>query len=202
MTEDRDFYRHAGVSIRRSLGAVRFQRQERARLQGGSTLTQQLVKNLYLSPGDGRWRRKADRGGPGRDPRRAVFQGRDLRGVLERDLPRPVRLGRGQRGRGGGAPLLRQGGERPRPGRVGDDRRDDQGAQRLFAAPQRRPGEAEAGPRPAADARGEEDRRRRSGEGAGAQPVVCSSRARSRAPTPRTSWTSSRASSRRASASR
>jgi penicillin-binding protein 1B len=49
VTEDRDFYRHAGVSVRRSLGAVLSNVKNRA-TQGGSTLTQQLVKNLYLSP--------------------------------------------------------------------------------------------------------------------------------------------------------
>ncbi|HTO87356.1 MAG TPA: PBP1A family penicillin-binding protein [Thermoanaerobaculia bacterium] len=49
VTEDRDFYRHAGVSLRRSLGAVISNLKGGAK-QGGSTLTQQLVKNLYLSP--------------------------------------------------------------------------------------------------------------------------------------------------------
>jgi penicillin-binding protein 1B len=48
-TEDRDFYRHAGVSIRRSFGAV-ISNLRGGSTQGGSTLTQQLVKNLYLSP--------------------------------------------------------------------------------------------------------------------------------------------------------
>ena len=49
VTEDRDFYRHAGISIRRSVGAV-LSNVRRGGMQGGSTLTQQLVKNLYLSP--------------------------------------------------------------------------------------------------------------------------------------------------------
>ncbi|MGH9366448.1 MAG: PBP1A family penicillin-binding protein [Thermoanaerobaculia bacterium] len=49
VTEDRDFYRHAGVSIRRSIGAV-LSNLKGGATQGGSTLTQQLVKNLYLSP--------------------------------------------------------------------------------------------------------------------------------------------------------
>jgi penicillin-binding protein 1B len=49
VTEDRDFYRHPGVSIKRSLGAL-VATVGRGSLQGGSTLTQQLVKNLYLSP--------------------------------------------------------------------------------------------------------------------------------------------------------
>jgi len=49
VTEDRDFYRHAGISIKRSLGAV-VSNLKGGAVQGGSTLTQQLVKNLYLSP--------------------------------------------------------------------------------------------------------------------------------------------------------
>ena len=49
VTEDRDFYRHAGVSVRRSIGAVLANARNKG-TQGGSTLTQQLVKNLYLSP--------------------------------------------------------------------------------------------------------------------------------------------------------
>ncbi len=49
VTEDRDFYRHTGVSVRRLLGAV-FKTMTGGMMQGGSTLTQQLVKNLYLSP--------------------------------------------------------------------------------------------------------------------------------------------------------
>jgi penicillin-binding protein 1B len=49
VTEDRDFYRHSGVSVRRLFGAV-FATLRGGMRQGGSTLTQQLVKNLYLSP--------------------------------------------------------------------------------------------------------------------------------------------------------
>jgi penicillin-binding protein 1B len=50
VTEDRDFYRHAGVSIKRTFGAVFANVRHGSASQGGSTLTQQLVKNLYLSP--------------------------------------------------------------------------------------------------------------------------------------------------------
>ena len=49
-TEDRDFYTHAGLSFRRLAGAV-FQSVTRRRsVRGTSTLTQQLVKNLFLTP--------------------------------------------------------------------------------------------------------------------------------------------------------
>jgi penicillin-binding protein 1B len=49
VTEDRDFYRHSGVSVRRAFGAL-LATMRGGMKQGGSTLTQQLVKNLYLSP--------------------------------------------------------------------------------------------------------------------------------------------------------
>ncbi len=58
VTEDRDFYRHSGVSVRRFLGAL-FATLTGGMKQGGSTLTQQLVKNLYLSP-ERTLRRKAN----------------------------------------------------------------------------------------------------------------------------------------------
>lgn len=48
--EDRDFFRHGGVSFHRILGALWADLRHGSASQGGSTLTQQLVKNLYLSP--------------------------------------------------------------------------------------------------------------------------------------------------------
>lgn len=47
--EDHDFYRHPGFSIKgiaRAAGAILFQHQ----IQGGSTITQQLIKSALLSP--------------------------------------------------------------------------------------------------------------------------------------------------------
>ncbi len=48
-TEDRNFYQHHGVSIRGTARAV-VSNLTGGKRQGGSTLTQQLVKNFYLSP--------------------------------------------------------------------------------------------------------------------------------------------------------
>ncbi|MBK9088688.1 MAG: PBP1A family penicillin-binding protein [Holophagales bacterium] len=49
-TEDRDFFTHAGLSPKRLVGAV-LQSVVRGRsVRGTSTLTQQLVKNLFLTP--------------------------------------------------------------------------------------------------------------------------------------------------------
>jgi penicillin-binding protein 1B len=48
-TEDKRFYQHQGVSIRGIARAVYTDLRNQALVVGGSTLTQQLVKNLYLS---------------------------------------------------------------------------------------------------------------------------------------------------------
>jgi len=48
-TEDRDFYRHFGVSLRGVARAIWVNLQAGDMVQGGSTITQQLVKNFYLS---------------------------------------------------------------------------------------------------------------------------------------------------------
>jgi penicillin-binding protein 1B len=48
-TEDKSFYSHEGISLRGIAGALRKDLQTKSFSAGGSTLTQQLVKNLYLS---------------------------------------------------------------------------------------------------------------------------------------------------------
>ncbi|MBV9494475.1 MAG: PBP1A family penicillin-binding protein [Acidobacteria bacterium] len=57
-TEDHGFYSHHGVSIRGILRAAVTNLRQHAITIGGSTLTQQLVKNLYLNP-ERTWSRKA-----------------------------------------------------------------------------------------------------------------------------------------------
>jgi penicillin-binding protein 1B len=57
-TEDRNFYRHEGISIRGILRAAYQDIRQKSLSAGGSTLTQQLVKNLYLTP-ERTFRRKA-----------------------------------------------------------------------------------------------------------------------------------------------
>lgn len=47
--EDKDFYRHGGFAVRGIIRAVR-ETALRHRLQGGSTITQQLIKSALLSP--------------------------------------------------------------------------------------------------------------------------------------------------------
>jgi penicillin-binding protein 1B len=56
-TEDKGFRHHPGISVRGTLGALLDDLRAGAMTRGGSTLTQQLVKNLYLNP-ERTWRRK------------------------------------------------------------------------------------------------------------------------------------------------
>lgn len=48
-TEDRDFYQHHGISLRGLARAVLADLRAGELVQGGSTITQQLVKNFYLT---------------------------------------------------------------------------------------------------------------------------------------------------------
>lgn len=58
-TEDKDFYRHWGVNVWRIAGAAYRDIESRGKVQGASTLTMQLARNLFLSP-DRSFRRKIE----------------------------------------------------------------------------------------------------------------------------------------------
>jgi penicillin-binding protein 1A len=49
-TEDKDFYRHLGVNVWRIAGAAYRDIESGGKVQGASTLTMQLARNLFLSP--------------------------------------------------------------------------------------------------------------------------------------------------------
>ncbi|MGD9799730.1 MAG: PBP1A family penicillin-binding protein [Parvularculaceae bacterium] len=49
-TEDRRFYEHRGVDLRGTTRAFITNLKSKGRVEGGSTITQQLAKNLFLSP--------------------------------------------------------------------------------------------------------------------------------------------------------
>ena len=48
--EDKDFYRHSGINFWRIVGAAYRDIRSGGRVQGASTLTMQLARNLFLSP--------------------------------------------------------------------------------------------------------------------------------------------------------
>jgi penicillin-binding protein 1A len=48
--EDKDFYRHSGINIWRIVGAAYHDIESGGKVQGASTLTMQLARNLFLSP--------------------------------------------------------------------------------------------------------------------------------------------------------
>jgi len=50
VAEDNDFYEHKGVDVDALKEAIRRDWERKKLTQGGSTITQQLAKNLYLSP--------------------------------------------------------------------------------------------------------------------------------------------------------
>src|SRR4051795_3537229 len=56
-TEDKNFYHHQGISIRGTLGALVTDIRNKNITHGGSTLTQQLIKNFFLNP-ERSWGRK------------------------------------------------------------------------------------------------------------------------------------------------
>ena len=48
--EDKDFYRHSGINVWRIAGAAYRDIESGGKVQGASTLTMQLARNLFLSP--------------------------------------------------------------------------------------------------------------------------------------------------------
>jgi penicillin-binding protein 1A len=49
-TEDKDFFRHSGINVWRIVGAAYRDIESGGKVQGASTLTMQLARNLFLSP--------------------------------------------------------------------------------------------------------------------------------------------------------
>ena len=108
-TEDRDFYEHGGVDPVGIGRALYNDLRGSGVQQGGSTITQQYVKNVYLTSerSIGRKLKEAVLGG---EARARAREGRDPRALPQHHLLRPGRLRR----RGGHPRLLRQGRARDR----------------------------------------------------------------------------------------
>ncbi len=151
-TEDKNFYHHEGISIRGTLGALITDLRQHSWTHGGSTLTQQLVKNLYLNP-ERTWRRKimeALMAAPARGP---LLEGRHSRGLRQRDLPRPERCRTDHRRRAGLAGLLRKARHLSDVAGGGDPGRDHPFAERPLSAQVPGAGEAPSGHGAGTDAR-------------------------------------------------
>lgn len=55
--EDKEFYTHSGFSVRGILRSIDYNIRNKGELRGGSTITQQLVKNVFLN-NEKTWKRK------------------------------------------------------------------------------------------------------------------------------------------------
>ena len=108
VAEDSAFFEHEGLDYEQIRESIELSLEEGAAMRGASTITQQLAKNLYLSPSRNpvrKLREAADHAAP----RGGAQQAAHLR-----DLPELDRMGRRHlRLRGGGAGLLHQGRGRP-----------------------------------------------------------------------------------------
>ena len=57
ISEDAGFYQHKGIDLNEIRAALRKSWRQKKPLRGASTITQQLAKNLYLSPKRSLWRK-------------------------------------------------------------------------------------------------------------------------------------------------
>ena len=134
--EDRRFRSHLGVDpIGIVRGALARASPSGSWRQGGSTITQQLARNIFLT-NDRTFARKIREGDIGAGARMALLQGPDPRTLSEPRLFRRRRLWHRRRL----APLLRPQRDDALDRRGGDHRRPRQGAVQLFADRRRRGG--------------------------------------------------------------
>ncbi len=151
--EDQRFYDHRGVDIVRVGGAALNNVLEGRLAQGGSTITQQLARQSFLTP-DKTIRRKLTEIVVAARLERQFTEGRDPRDVSQQGVFRRRALRR----RGRIARLLRQARLRGLGGRGRAARRAGQGAVLVRAHRQRRTRESATQRRAPGDARREDDR--------------------------------------------
>ena len=134
--EDERFYKHKGVDVNAIVRAGVKNLESGETVQGGSTITQQLVRALYIKDPQAQLRAQDPRG-----QARLGAGGRALEDLDPRQLPQlgALRHGRGphrDRRRGGRGHLLRQARQEPRPGRGGAARGPHPGALAVQPVPQ------------------------------------------------------------------
>jgi membrane carboxypeptidase/penicillin-binding protein len=110
--EDKRFYRHRGIDERGLIRAFIGNLAQSGRPQGGSTITQQIVKNLLVGE-DLTYDRKIREMIVASRVEHYAEQSRDPRALSQFGLSRPRLLGDRTRG----PQLFRQAGEEPDPGR-------------------------------------------------------------------------------------
>ena len=89
--EDKDFYRHSGINIWRIVGAAYRDIESGGKVQGASTLTMQLARNLFLSP-DRSFYRKVQESLLAIQIERRFTKAANFHALRQPDLPRPRRL--------------------------------------------------------------------------------------------------------------
>ena len=135
--EDQRFYKHKGVDYEGIVRAAVKNITSHKTVQGGSTITMQLVRNLYTGQPHARgiagYQRKIREAKLAEELEQRALQGVDPRPVPQhRALRHRGRADRGRRRRGR-AHLLRQARQAPHAARGGDARRPAAGAVRLLA---------------------------------------------------------------------
>jgi hypothetical protein len=163
--EDKRFREHTGVDMWAIVRAMLANLQAGRTVEGASTITQQLVKNLFLTP-DQTLKRKAQEARLAGDLERMLSKDEILETLSQPHLSRRRRLWTGC----GRAHLLRQGAEGPVAGRGRDARLLPQGAFALRPAGADVQGQGSPGLRARPDGRGGHDHTGagRRGEGADA----------------------------------
>ena len=165
--EDKDFYRHSGINFWRIVGAAYRDIESGGKVQGASTLTMQLARNLFLSP-DRLFHRKV--------------QEAMLAIQIERRFTKPqiftlyanqIFLGHGVYGfEAASEYLLQQAGEEADAGRSRAARRIAQGPDRIFADQPSRPRAEAPQSRDQRHARRRQDHRRPGRRRARSAPLV------------------------------
>ncbi len=142
--EDRRFWEHRGVDLRGIFRAVWADIRHQEVIQGGSTITQQLVKNTYIKP-ERTVEPEAEGGGARLAAGAAVVEGADPHRLPEHDLLRQRRVRR-RHGRARVLPEDRERADAPRSRTAGRHSRQPDGI-RPDRQPDARAGQARHGAR-------------------------------------------------------